>query len=244
MKKILVTGAAGHLGQGLILPFKNHYQLRLNDIVPLKSDTHEVMIGDVADLDLCRQLVKGMDGLIVAHLVKRNKQAIEEPPAFMDAMVKGTANLLHAANEEGIKKAVIISSTGVVRGHREKFYEHGRRPLTGPIYGTAKSCQEVIGEYFAINHHMQVAALRIGWVIDAETMTDKYHRGRLEDFNIHLTERRDIGRAARLALEKEWEGFDSFYVVGGTGADKEYDTAYTREILGWEPEYTFKELKH
>ena len=52
--KVLVTGAGGFLGRGLVAPFVGRHDLRLMDVVDWQTP-HEKVIGDVADLETCRR---------------------------------------------------------------------------------------------------------------------------------------------------------------------------------------------
>jgi len=55
-------------------------------------------------------------------------------------------------------------------------------------------------------------------------------------------DRRDIGEAARLALELDGLGFEVFYVLGTPEALERADVAYTRDRLGWRPTHDFAGL--
>ena len=101
MKKILITGAAGYLGRGMIIPFKDDYDLRLMDIAPISNDTYETMTGDVTDLEQVRKAVAGVDAVIIAHMVAWSRDGTwrREPPLHFDVNVKGAANLYFAGND-------------------------------------------------------------------------------------------------------------------------------------------------
>ena len=47
--KILMTGAAGFLGRGMVEALAPKHTLRLMDVVPVESP-HECVVGDVCDL--------------------------------------------------------------------------------------------------------------------------------------------------------------------------------------------------
>jgi uronate dehydrogenase len=246
MKKVLVTGANGHLGRGLIVPFEGKYDLRLMDITPFTSDQHEVVVGDVADLAAVRKAVQGVDAIVIAHMVSRTQDhhVYDAPPLPFDANVKGTANLFFAAVENKIKKVVVVSSSGVTYGYRDReFCEHDLAPRSRGIYGLTKVCQEVIAEQFQREHGMQVAALRVGCIIDGDKMEDKYGK-KFVYFGEPLTDRRDIGLAARLALELPDLEYETFYVMCTDQAQAHYDVAYTRQRLGWKPQHDFTHMPH
>ena len=242
--KILVTGAGGYLGQGLVLPFAGRHSLRLLDLKPFAASPHEQFVGDVADLDTARRAVAGMDAILVAHMASRQAGAYDTPPLAFDANVKGTANLFFAGVEQGIRKFCVISSTSVLAGYAGEKKVFGTRdaiPKGNDLYSLTKVCQEVIAEQFQRLHQLSVSILRVGWVMDADTRIDKYGQRRT-DYCIGFTDRRDIGEAARLALERAAVGYEVFYVEGTPESAERYDIDYTRRCLGWEPKFNFKEL--
>jgi len=237
--KVLVTGAGGCLGQGLVVPFEEHgYDLRLMDVVPFESP-HETLVGSVADLETVRKALDGCDGMVIAHMASRQAHSYDTPEVPFDANVKGTANLFFAAVEQGIQRAVLISSTGVQHGYDKKgFLDHHKPMRSKGIYGLTKVCQEIIAEQYHREHGIKGAALRIGCVIDGDTVSDKYGR-KFKDRGMSLTDRRDIGEVARLSLECpdiEWE---IFYVLGTPEAREFYDIDHTCQRLGWQPKYDF-----
>ena len=241
MKKVLVTGAGGFLGQGLIVPFEGKYDLRLMDVADWKTP-HEKLVGDVADLETCRKAVQGCQAVVIAHMASRQAGSYETPTIPFDANVKGTANLFFAGVEAGIKKYVLISGEVVVYAYKMP----PRRTLDLPLrsrslYGLTKVCQEVIAEQYQREHNLQVAALRIGYILSADApnhVVDKYGK-QIKERNFADTDRRDIGLAARLALELPDLKFEPFYILGTPEADQVYEMAPSYNRLGWKPQYDF-----
>jgi len=239
--RVLITGAGGYLGAGLIKPFEGRHELRLMDLAAFESE-HEVLTGDVADLSACREALEGIDGMVIAHMASVQAGAYEEPPVAFDANVKGTANLFFAAVEQNVRRIVLISSVGAVNGYpADVFRSRDLHPKAKEIYGLTKALQEVIAEQFQREHDLEVAVIRTSWVMDADTMITKYG-DRVPHYCVGLTDRRDIGEAARLALELPDLKYEVFYVEGTPESAEKEDLAYTRERLGWTPKYDFKWL--
>ena len=69
-KILVITGAGGFLGKGLIRVLEGMYTLRLVDIRDFETP-HEKRIGDVADLDFCMEVMKGAHLLLIAHMSPR-----------------------------------------------------------------------------------------------------------------------------------------------------------------------------
>ena len=237
--KTVITGAAGYLGQGLILAFEGKHALRLMDLVEFDS-SHEVFVGNVTDLDDCRRMLDGVDAMVIAHMASSQAGSYDTPNAPFDVNVKGTANLLLAAVERGIKKVVLISSIAVVAAHQKTGTFHTLDlPMQSPgMYGITKICQEVIAEQFHLEHGIGVAALRPGYITDADSCKDKYGR-EAHECNWEFVDRRDVGEAARLAIELPDLGFEKFYILGTPMAKEHAEMTPSYERLGWTPQHPF-----
>ena len=237
--KTVITGAAGYLGQGLILAFEGKHDLRLVDLVEFDS-SHEVFVGNVTDLDDCHRMLDGVDALVIAHMASIQAGSYDTPAVPFDVNVKGTANLLLAAVEQGIKKIVLISSIAVVAAHQKTGTFHTLDlPMQSPgLYGLTKICQEVIAEQFHLEHGIGVAALRPGYITDADTCKDKYGR-EAHECNWEFVDRRDVGKAARLAIELPDLGFEKFYILGTPMAKEHAEMKPSFERLGWTPQHPF-----
>lgn len=237
---VLITGAGGYLARGMIPAFEaRQHALRLMDIAAFDT-AHEVFVGSVADLATCRKAVAGVDAIVIAHMAK-NPDAYVDPALPFDINVKGTANLLFAAAEQKIRKVVLVSTTGVTKAHDVTVHSHTLPPKTRGLYYLTKALQEVIAEQFS-RDEISIAVLRIGYIVDGESRQDKYGRT-VDKPHPMLTDRRDVGEAACLCLERDDITYEIFPVVGVESAIAEYDTAHTRERLGWSPRYDFRWLE-
>jgi nucleoside-diphosphate-sugar epimerase len=242
--KVLITGAGGFLGHGLIESFAGRHELRLMDVHDWESP-HEKLIGSVADLATCRRAVAGCQGLVIAHMASNQAGSYEAPEVPFDVNVKGTANLFFAAAEAGIRQVVVISSGAAVGGNfsgRRKVRATVDLPvrpgLYMPLYALTKACQEVIAEFHHRYSKMNVGVLRLGNILSADDpnhVIDKYDMV-YEVRHIGSSERRDVGLAARLALEKPDLGYQVFYVISTPEADQWFEMEPLRK-LGWKAEH-------
>lgn len=240
--KILITGAAGFLGQGLIESLTEHHELRLMDVEKISS-SHDSLKGSVENLDKVRQAMKGMDALIIAHMAPRSPDSYVNPPICFEINVTGTANLFFAAQEVGIRRVVLISSVGTVYGYKKNTFHDGQTTARCfDLYSLTKVCQETVAEQYHHLHSMEIAVLRVGHIIDGKTMVDKYGT-RIENYTDNLTDRKDIGEVCRLALEKNDLQFEIFYVIGSKKGWHIYDVATASKQLNWKPKYDFEEMR-
>ncbi len=240
--KVLITGAGGFLGRGLVVPFEERGDsLRLMDVVSFSS-RHETVIGDVADLETVMKAAAGMEAIVIAHMAPRTNNSYDFPTLPFDINVKGTANLFHAAVKNGIKKVVVISSTSVMDYCKSENLPHDLPPMSRGFYGLSKVCQEMIAESFALEHKIRVACLRVGYIVDGDKNVDKYGR-KIEERAPLDTDRRDIGEVARLFLDREDLTFERFTVMSTPEAMIPWDLRYTCERLNWKPKYDFSWLR-
>ncbi|WP_309382138.1 NAD-dependent epimerase/dehydratase family protein [Cerasicoccus frondis] len=241
--KILITGGGGFLSRGMIEPIvAAGHELRLMDVFDLNLPPYECLKGDVSDLNDVRRAVDGVDGIIINHMAPRSPNAYETPDLCFEINVTGTANVLHVAVEQGIRRVVILSTTGVIppTDYRQWVRTIPQDTARG-LYGATKVCQEALGQQFAREHGMAISILRIGYIVDADAMLDKYGRKIGERAPLDC-DRRDVGEVARLALEREDAALDVFPVMSTHEAHELWGSQHTIDRLGWTPRYDFDQL--
>lgn len=162
MNRILITGAAGAIGNTLRSGLRGIYEvLRLSDIRPLDAGTvgEELIEADLTDFDAVRPLMEGIE--CVVHLGGVPREGAWE--AILENNIKGTYNVFEAARQGGVKRVVFASSNHVVG-----YYRVGRTtgveepPRPDSRYGVSKVFGEALGRLYADKHGLSVACLRIG----------------------------------------------------------------------------------
>ncbi len=136
---VLVTGGSGFLGINLIrhLLSKGVEDVRSIDLVPFdypEKDRVRSLVADIRDVSAVREVAEGATWVVhtAAALPLYSEHDI------MTTDVDGTRNVMAAALEAGVERAVMISSTAVygIPDHHP-LYETDRLIGVGP-YGRAK----------------------------------------------------------------------------------------------------------
>jgi uronate dehydrogenase len=162
MTRVLITGAAGHIGTVLRQGLRGRYDLlRLSDIAPLGNAApgEEVVQADIQDFAATRRSMEGIDAVV--HLggviVETDWEKI------MPVNIAGAYNVFEAARQQGVKRVVFASSN-----HAVGFYRRSQRiddtaqPRPDTRYGLSKAFGESLGHLYADKHGIGVACLRIG----------------------------------------------------------------------------------
>jgi nucleoside-diphosphate-sugar epimerase len=145
-----ISGGAGFLGLHLARRLLvDGGEVRTLDIAPLGEPDLESAVdeqrGDVRDPAACRRLVEGADVLVHAAAAL---PILGSRDAIRSVNVGGTATLLSAALESGVRRAILVSSTAVY-GVPEKHPIVEDDPLVGVgHYGESKiEAEEVTREF-------------------------------------------------------------------------------------------------
>ena len=142
---VLVTGGSGYFGSILAdraLDRGDRVRiLDLNEPDPRPGAAVEVVIGDVRDLDTVRHATEGAD--LVLHNVAQVPLA-KDRDLFWSVNVVGTANVLLAARDGGVRKVVHTSSSAIfgIPDSNPVLEDTPPKPLEA--YGRAKLEAEVL----------------------------------------------------------------------------------------------------
>ncbi len=160
--KILLTGAAGGLGQVLrhsLQPFAN--SLRLSDITPMTSAAahEEIVQCNLADKAAVDAAVAGVDAIVHMGGVS-TERPFEE---ILEANIKGVFHIYEAARRHGVRRVVFASSNHVVGFHKQSDFletDCARRP--DGYYGLSKAYGEDLSRFYFDRYGIESACLRIG----------------------------------------------------------------------------------
>ena len=161
-QKLLLTGAAGGLGQALRERLKaNCDVLRLSDRVAFGAvaEREEIMLADLADAQAVNAMVQGVDAIV--HL---GGVSVEGPfGPILQANILGVYNLYEAARLHGVKRIVFASSNHVTGFYRQCDTIDASAPARpDSLYGVSKAFGEDLSRFYFDRYGIETACVRIG----------------------------------------------------------------------------------
>jgi UDP-glucose 4-epimerase len=190
--RVLVTGSAGHLGEGLVrtLQERRHEAIGL-DLLDSSFTTH---VGSVCDPDFVRHCMRGID--LVIHAATLHKPHIATHPRsdFVETNISGTLCVLEAALEAGVAGVVYSSTTsafgGALRpaeGQPAAWIDEVVDSVPRNIYGVTKKAAEDLCELFFRSKGLPCIVLRNSrFFLEADDDPDR--RNGYPDLNLKVNE--------------------------------------------------------
>ncbi|HIH59014.1 MAG TPA: dTDP-glucose 4,6-dehydratase [Nanoarchaeota archaeon] len=166
MKKYLVTGGAGFIGSNFI-----HYLFRkypnchvinldkltyagnLDNLLDVANNPqYKFVHGDIADIDLVKKLLPGIDYIVHFAAESHNDRSILDPSIFLRTNVLGTQMLLEAAKDAHIKRFHQISTCEVFGelelNEERKFQESDPYQPKTPYNASKAAANHVVMSYY------------------------------------------------------------------------------------------------
>lgn len=245
--KVLITGSSGLIGGVLVGHLGDRYDFYGLDRRPSKGGAGKIptFVGDVSDLASIRKSFDGMNAVV--HLAANADMHQAWDSALSNGIV-ATHNVYEAARQAGAKRIVYASSNHAVgmfeldepyRRIRKGDYS-GLDPATlkqidrtvmirpDGYYGVSKAFGEALGAYYAENHGMEVACLRIGTVNPHNDPTHDVRQ--LATWCSH----RDLAQLIDRCLSAPRLKFDIFYGVSNNKW-RFWDIEHARKTVGYQP---------
>ena len=225
MKKVLLTGAGGDVGQRIIPLLKAVYPgLVLSDLQPV-ANAHglEFRLAELGDKVAVAAAVSGVDGII--HL---GGYSVEGPwETILNANIVGCYNLFEAARAAKVQRIIFASSNHAAGFYaREETIPAEAPPLPDSRYGVSKAFGEALGALYAMKHGIGVTSLRIGNVgeqpLDVRRLSIMLHP-------------EDLVQLIRIGLEHHDIVNEVFYGVSGNTRSW-YDNSRAK-AFGYRPKY-------
>jgi uronate dehydrogenase len=160
--RLLLTGAAGGLGQALRPRLKaNCNILRSADRVAfgLAGEQEELVLADLADASAVMGMMQGVDAVV--HMGGVSTEAAFEP--ILQGNILGVYNLYEAARKQGVKRIVFASSNHVTGFYKQsETINASHPPRPDSLYGVSKAFGEDLSRFYFDRYGIETACVRIG----------------------------------------------------------------------------------
>lgn len=161
--RLLLTGAAGHLGSVMRPRLKAYCQtLRVSDLqdsLPAAGPDEERVVANLADRAAVQGLMSGVDAVV--HL---GGVSTEQPWETIRAgNIDGVVNLYEGARREGVRRIVFASSNHVTGFYRQDEVIGPRDPVRPDgFYGLSKAFGENLAQLYFDRWGIETVSVRIG----------------------------------------------------------------------------------
>lgn len=167
--KYLVTGGAGFIGSNIVkkLLFLGH-EVRVLDnfstgsrenISAFQKDIH-LIEGDIRSYHIVQKAVDSVDFILHQAALPSVPRSIADPVTTNDVNVNGTLNILHAAEDAGVKRVVYASSSSVYGNSQELPKREDMTPDPLSPYAVSKLAGEKYCKVFANIYGLHTVVLR------------------------------------------------------------------------------------
>lgn len=169
MKKALIIGAAGFVGDYLI----DHIQKNCIWSIAVTKLPHESITKngiEILNLNLLEpqevaSLLEKVQPDYIFHLAAQSSVALswKNPGLTVDINIKGTLNLLEAVRKQEKQSRLLLIGSGEEYGHvMEDEIPIREETLSRPgnIYAATKACQNMIGKIYSDAYHMDIMSVR------------------------------------------------------------------------------------
>jgi UDP-glucose 4-epimerase len=225
--RILLTGSAGHLGEGLARVLKDAG----HDVVgiDLLASPFTAAVGSIADREYVRGAMSGVDAVIHSATLHKPHVGSHGREEFVETNITGTLILLEEAVAAGVSRFLFTSTTSTFgraltpeTGAPAAWVTEDVAPLPRNIYGVTKTAAENLCELVWRDHGLPCLILRTSRFFPEEDDRDEVRPG-FDELNLKVNEllyRRvdlqDAVDAHLLALERAEEIGFGRYIISAT----------------------------
>ena len=161
--RLLLTGAAGHLGREMRPRLKAYCDtLRVShrsDAIDPAGPGEELAVADLADKAAVMAMLDGVDAVV--HLGGVSTEQTWE--SILDGNIVGMVHLYEAARRHGVKRIVFASSNHVTGFYRQDEVVSPRDPVRPDgFYGLSKCFGENLAQLYWDRFGIETVSVRIG----------------------------------------------------------------------------------
>jgi nucleoside-diphosphate-sugar epimerase len=169
-ERVIVTGGSGLLGRFVVDQLTD---ICAPSVLDLKAPDQDVpyIETDILDLGSVRAALAGQDAMI--HLAGIDDGNAEADKDYFETNVQGAWNLLHAAEDAGLRKVVIASSSAAYGIGRDRMPDYlpvdeGHPLHTTGTYGHSKEAIETVARHFVRRGRLDIVCLRPTLIVRPE----------------------------------------------------------------------------
>lgn len=186
MRRVLVTGSSGHLGEALVRTLAGRgIAVTGFDVRPSRwTDA----VASVTDRDAVRDAIRGSDTVLHTASLHKPQLSTVTRQAFVDVNVHGTLTLLEAAVDAGVDSFVMTSSTTVfgdalipAAGQPAAWIDETVIPVPKNVYGVTKAAAEDVCQITHRNQGLPCIVLRTSRFFPEADDSPGSHGGRSDD---------------------------------------------------------------
>jgi nucleoside-diphosphate-sugar epimerase len=231
-QRIVITGAAGHVGQTVADALERRHTLTLMD--QRARPDRETILVNLSDFAAVLDRMPEADAVI--HLGANPNEA--EWQDILNNNIIATYNVFEVARRKGVQRIVFASTIMTYDGYQGRDVgelltpERHAWPMT--YYAVSKRFGEDLGKMYARLHGMSIVCIRLGWFPHMPIEADVLRQHRQIILGV-----RDCQTLFTRAVEAEGVEFavlNGFSKEGGT----RYDLEPGRRLIGYEPQDDFE----
>lgn len=234
-KKVLMLGATGRVGPGLVEEYFKNYANDYELIIGIHKVSGEdyglkTRNFDLTSIEKLKEAFRDID--VVVHLAANSNEKADFSE-ILEPNIVGTYNVFQAAKESGVKRIVFASSVHAIRGYPlGKKVRHDDIPKPTDFYGASKVFGENLCYIYSEKHNMSCLAIRIGaYISDDRKETVCLIR---ENYD-YVISQRDITQLLHKCITAP-ENVRYGILAGISNNKRKYmDLKFTKNLVGYKP---------
>jgi|TARA_Y100000310_G_scaffold91480_2_gene88856 uronate dehydrogenase len=234
-KKVLLLGATGRVGPGLIKEYFKNYQKSYEIIIGIhrKCKKSYGLKTKKFDLTNIKMLKKAFQGIDVVVNLAANSSPSAKFSEILEPNIIGSYNVFEAARQAKVKRVIFASSVHTVKGYDDKHKvtaHDAPKPLN--FYGASKAFGEALCSVFSSKYDLSCFAIRIGaYVSNNQRKIICYTR---KDYG-HIISQRDMAQLIHKSIIAPKK--IKYAILSGISKDKHrhLELKSTKKLIGYKP---------